>query len=78
MGFAGAHIGGHGLTYETLEQIIDNGEALASRWQEFIAEFDYPQQDGFYFFEKDGKNGLNRESTAPKREKPARPFIVLL
>jgi len=78
MGFAGAHIGGHGLTYETLEQIIDTGEELASRWQEFIAEFDYPQQDGFYFFKKDEKNGLNREQTAPKHEKPARPFIVFL
>jgi len=78
MGFAGAHIGGHGLTYETLEHIIDTGEELSPRWQEFIAEFDYPQKDGFYFFEKDEKNGLNREPTAPKREKPARPLIVFL
>ena len=78
MGFAGAHIGGHGLTYETLEQIIDTGEELSPRWQEFIDEFDYPQKDGFYFFEKDEKSGLNREDLTSRREKPARPWIVLL
>ena len=78
MGFAGAHIGGHGLTYETLEQIIDTGEELAPRWQEFIPEFNYPQKDGAYLFERDEESGLNRESPAPRREKPARPFIVLL
>ena len=78
MGFAGAHIGGHGLAYETLEYIIEKGEELGARWQEFIPEFDYPQKNGFYLFKKDEKTGLNVGEEAPRQEKSSRPWIVLL
>ena len=78
MGFAGAHIGGHGLAYETLEYIIEKGEELGARWQEFVPEFDYPQKNGFYLFKKDEKTGLNTGEEAPRQEKPSRPGIVLL
>jgi methylenetetrahydrofolate reductase (NADPH) len=33
MGFRGAHLGGHGATYETMEYIIARGEELAPKWQ---------------------------------------------
>ena len=59
MGFAGAHIGGLGLTYEMVEYIIEKGEELSPNWEDLVAEFDYPQKDGFYFFEQDPKTGLN-------------------
>ena len=75
VGYAGAHIGGHGLSYEILEEIIDNGEQLAPRWQELVAEFDYPQQGGFYFFEKDPETGLNLEKPAPRKVKGTKPFM---
>ncbi|MFC1912590.1 methylenetetrahydrofolate reductase C-terminal domain-containing protein [Chloroflexota bacterium] len=78
MGFAGAHIGGHGLAYETLEYIIEKGEELSPQWQECMVELDYPQKDGFYLFEKDEKTGLNTDKKAPRQEKSSRPFIVLL
>jgi len=70
MGFSGAHIGGHGLTYENLEFIIDRGEELASGWRDLVREFDYPQPAGFYFFEKDPETGLNSEAVARKTQKP--------
>lgn len=70
MGFAGAHIGGHGLTYENLEFIIDKGEGLAPSWCDLVKEFDYPQPGGFYFFEKDPKTSLNSEVVAKKAQKP--------
>ncbi len=78
MGFAGAHIGGHGLTYEMLEHIISTGEELAPNWRDLVPEFDFPQKNGFYFFQKDEKTGLNLPEPAPRREKPSRPLIYYL
>jgi methylenetetrahydrofolate reductase (NADPH) len=75
MGFRGAHIGGHGATYETLEYIIAVGEELVPKWQELVPNFDFPQKDGFYLFEKDVKTGLNTEKPASRNAKPANPLI---
>jgi methylenetetrahydrofolate reductase (NADPH) len=61
MGFAGVHIGGHGMTYDDLSILLEKGEALAPSWREYIREFDFPQPDGWYFFEKDEETGLNTE-----------------
>jgi len=72
MGYAGAHLGGHGLKYEMVEYIIETGEELLPGWQELVAEFDYPQEDGFYFFEKDNKTGLNTEEPAKRPLKPSK------
>ena len=47
MGYAGAHIGGHGITSDMVEFIITQGEELSKNWQSLVAEFDYPQPDGF-------------------------------
>ena len=69
MGCAGAHIWGHGLTYEMVEGIIDKGEELAKDWKTLVAEFDYPQPNGFYFFERDLKTGLNLETPASRPAK---------
>ena len=78
MGYAGAHIGGHGATYEMVEYIIDKGEELAPNWKDLVAEFDYPQKNGFYFFQKDTKTNLNTAQPTRKTAKAARPPIYLL
>ncbi len=75
MGYAGAHIGGHGISYETLEEIVQRGDEMAPRWRDLVPEFDFPQPDGFYFFEKDPDTGLNTERSAPRKEKGAKPPI---
>ena len=72
MGYAGVHIGGHGLKYEDVESILDQSEALASDWQQLIGEFDYPQRDGWYYFEKDPETGLNSETPADRSGKRPR------
>ncbi|MDD5288690.1 MAG: methylenetetrahydrofolate reductase C-terminal domain-containing protein [Dehalococcoidales bacterium] len=77
MGYSGAHIGGHGATYEMIEYIIGKGEELAPKWQELTAEFDFPQKDGFYLFRKDEKTGLNTEKTAARNAKTANPPIYM-
>ena len=66
MGFAGVHIGGHGLRYKDVEAVIARGEELAPNWLDLVPEFDYPQEDGWYFFERDPETGLNLETPAEK------------
>ena len=78
MGYAGAHIGGHGMTYENVEYIIDKGEELSSNWQELVAEFDFPQKNGFYIFQKDPATGLNLDKPAGRKAKATHPPIYLL
>ena len=78
MGFAGAHIGGYNLSYEMVESIIDKGEELAPNWRELVSEFDFPQPNSFFSFEKDTKSGLNTEVTAKKTQKSNTPPIYWL
>ena len=71
MGFAGVHIGGHGLKYEDVELIIDEGEKLVTNWQQLLPEFDFPQKNGWYYFEKDAETGLNVETPVDRsRDRP--------
>ena len=78
MGYAGAHIGGHGATYEMVEYIVNKGEELAPNWRDLVPEFDFPQKDGFYFFHKDEKSGLNLERPVRRNGKGTHPPVYLL
>ncbi|MEN6461260.1 MAG: methylenetetrahydrofolate reductase C-terminal domain-containing protein [Syntrophomonas sp.] len=71
MGFDGVHLGGHNIKYEQVKFIIDKGEELSTDWMNFISEFDYPQPNGFYFFEKDGNTGLNTNKPVNRTRLPA-------
>jgi methylenetetrahydrofolate reductase (NADPH) len=73
MGYNGAHIGGHGATFEMVDYIITRGEELVPIWQELVFEFDFPQKDGFYLFQKDEKTGLNIAELAARNSKPDNP-----
>lgn len=70
MGFAGVHIGGHGIKYDQVEYIIAKGEELSGNWQELIKEFDYPQPNGFYYFEKDQNISLNSDQPSNRKDLP--------
>ncbi len=59
MGFDGVHLGGHNISYQQVQYIIDQGEELAHDWLALISEFDYPQPGGFYYYERDPNTGLN-------------------
>jgi methylenetetrahydrofolate reductase (NADPH) len=67
MGYAGAYIAGQGLTYENVKFILDKGNELVGNWQSLTAEFQYPQDKGFYFFEKDNRTGLNLAEPAARK-----------
>jgi len=75
MGFAGVHIGGHGVSYDDFEQVLGRGEELVPNWRELVREFDFPQPDGFYAFEKDPRTGLNTEQPVERPERPASSLL---
>ena len=78
MGYAGAHIGGHGITSDMVESIITKGEELSRDWEKLVPEFDYPQPEGFYLFEKDPKTGLNTDVFAKRPSKSSPPLVYRL
>jgi methylenetetrahydrofolate reductase (NADPH) len=59
LGYRGAHIGGPNLKYEDVEYIIITAEELAPSWQKYVQEFTFPQENGYYLFQKDDRTGLN-------------------
>ena len=71
MGFAGVHLGGHRADYEDVEYIIEEGESLVDEWEELVSDFDFPMEDGFYYYERDPETGLNTEEHSPRPEKPS-------
>jgi methylenetetrahydrofolate reductase (NADPH) len=75
MGFQGACIGGQVLTYENVEYIIKRGQELVPKWTDLLPEFDYPQEKGFYFFQKEAGQLLNSERPSPRLQKSSRPPI---
>ncbi|HWR13585.1 MAG TPA: methylenetetrahydrofolate reductase C-terminal domain-containing protein [Terriglobales bacterium] len=74
MGYDGAHISGFAMTCDDLEQIIGRGEELAGNWQDLVREFEYPSEDGWYYFEKDHTTGLN--SDLPAQRGPRKKVTV--
>jgi len=77
MGFAGVHIGGHGIKYEQVEYIIEKGEELSKNWQDLVPEFDYPQPGGFYYFAKDQATGLNTDLPVNRKDLPLDAPVTL-
>ncbi len=78
IGFKGAYISGQGLPFDSVEYIIDRGNELADKWMDLLPEFDYPQDKGFYYFERDTDTGLNTPTPSLKTQKPNRPSIYLV
>ncbi|MCX5875053.1 MAG: methylenetetrahydrofolate reductase C-terminal domain-containing protein [Deltaproteobacteria bacterium] len=68
LGYAGAHLGGPGLTYENIDFLLTTADSLAGNWQELVAEMGYWHEDGFYLYTKDAKTGLNTNEPAPRTE----------
>jgi methylenetetrahydrofolate reductase (NADPH) len=78
MGYKGAYISGQNLPFESVEYIVERGNELAGSWMDLLPEFDYPQENGFYFFERDAATGLNTATPAVRPQKPSHPPVYLL
>ncbi len=70
LGYAGAHIGGPGLSYDDIAAVLDQAEALAPEWQALVPQLNFWPEKACHLFRKDWPSGLNREEEAP-REAPA-------
>ena len=78
MGYKGAYLSGQNLPFESVEYILAKGNELARNWMDLLPEFDYPQENGFYYFNRDAKTGLNTASPAPRTQMANRPPIYLM
>jgi methylenetetrahydrofolate reductase (NADPH) len=78
MGYKGAYVSGQGLPFESVEYIISKGDELAGSWRDFLPEFDLPQENSFYFFERDSTTGLNTTTPAIQTQKSKQPPVYLL
>lgn len=70
LGYAGAHLGGPGLTYEHIDFILTTANSFTENWRELIPEMSYWHQDGFYLYQKDLETGLNTSELSLRAERP--------
>jgi methylenetetrahydrofolate reductase (NADPH) len=78
MGYKGAYVSGQGLPFESVQYIVSRGNELAGNWMALLEDFDFPQDNGFYYFERDPGTGLNSAVPAKKSQPPSRPPVYLL
>ncbi|HSW57658.1 MAG TPA: methylenetetrahydrofolate reductase C-terminal domain-containing protein [Dehalococcoidales bacterium] len=78
MGFKGTCISGHSLKYDEVEEVLERGNTLVPQWKDLIREFDFPQKQGFYYFEKDSATGLNQAKLSPRPQKVSRSLVYAL
>jgi len=84
LGFAGAHIGGFGLTHNDFLTIISKADEIGDRWRERMDELIFEVgADDFYLLPK-GKDGLSDDSQSynvprahPKRSFKSRIFSLM-
>ncbi|MDR3307779.1 MAG: methylenetetrahydrofolate reductase C-terminal domain-containing protein [Coriobacteriales bacterium] len=72
LGYAGVHIGGLGLTAETLTTILDTANEIQGQWQDWARELCYGQEDGWYYYRAappvSFPSGLNAPELTPRDE----------
>lgn len=57
LGYRGIHIGGIHRSFDTVRRILDRMEVIKNDWREFLEEFNFKPDDGFYAFSKDTADG---------------------
>lgn len=67
LGYAGAHIGGPGLTYKDISFMIDQSEKYKHDWRELVKELSYWPRDSFHLFERE-QSGLNSRTYTTSRQ----------
>ncbi len=50
LGYRGMHIGGVHTRFDPVAKILDRMAAIADRWPDYVAEFNFPMTNGFYAF----------------------------
>jgi methylenetetrahydrofolate reductase (NADPH) len=74
IGYQGVHIGGPNLKYEDVEWVIGKSKEFSTNWPEWVREFSFPQENGFYLFMEDSRTGLNTDVPNFKRIHPRKKW----
>lgn len=53
LGYRGVHLSGVHQSFDTVARILDRSAQIEHRWQEFVAEFAFPQEESFYCYRQD-------------------------
>ncbi|MFH1241675.1 MAG: methylenetetrahydrofolate reductase C-terminal domain-containing protein [Pseudomonadota bacterium] len=71
LGYRGVHFSGIHKSFGTLSRILDRMQEIEDGWEEFLPEFDFPQKNGFYLYQRDPDTGLCSSDFAPRRSRAA-------
>jgi len=77
LGYRGIHIEGVHHNFETVARILDRLEEIQNRWQDFLADFDYPQPEGFYVFQPAADRNLSSSERTPLQSEASNPDRAL-
>jgi len=69
LGYKGVHFGGIHKGFETLASVLDRMERIEERWRDFVPDFDFPQENGFYLYSRDPNTGLCSKEMNPRVSK---------
>ena len=69
MKFHGVHLGGFGLTFEDVEQILRRSEEIGENWREHIPRFLHAQPGEFYLFPDDPELTFAEDKCRPVETK---------
>jgi methylenetetrahydrofolate reductase (NADPH) len=69
LGYRGVHFGGIHKSFKIVSRILDRMARIEHRWREFVPEFDFPQENGYYVYLPDPKSGLCSKNLSPQLKK---------
>jgi methylenetetrahydrofolate reductase (NADPH) len=75
LGFAGAHIGGFGLTHADFMVILERAAAIGSAWRRRMDEFVFPFPKEFYLFPQRGDGFSDGTSAYHTALQPSPSFV---
>jgi methylenetetrahydrofolate reductase (NADPH) len=77
LGYRGAHISGAPI-YEDVRWVIHRFREIQNDWRDFVPEFNFPYDNGFYLYERDDSTGLNREVLSRRSQRSMRALCSFL
>ncbi len=75
MGYAGAHIGGPGVTFADVAAMLDRAETLLPAWRDLIPELSSWPRAAFYYFRADSETNLNLPDRSGVQARPRRALL---
>ncbi|MDA8164681.1 MAG: methylenetetrahydrofolate reductase C-terminal domain-containing protein, partial [Desulfobacteraceae bacterium] len=77
LGYAGAHLGGPGLTFADVDRVLTRMKVLASDWRALVPELSFWPKNAFFCYERDEATGLNRPERTPLAAPRPAPLYAL-